>query len=153
MLRPSSDSARGVVAAIAWRPKDGDAMAEIPECTVQPGRGITLENRKPGKREITLISEEAWQDVCRELGVELPWNTRRANVLIRGLNLALAIGHRLRLGPVVLMVHGETKPCGIMDRQHGGLRRALGPGCRGGVYAQVLTGGTIHIGDPVCLEC
>jgi len=38
-----------------------------------------------------------------------------------------------------------------MDQQHAGLRQALVPDCRGGVYGQVLTGGTILVGDAVTL--
>ena len=39
----------------------------------------------------------------------------------------------------------------LMDQQHAGLRRALVPDCCGGVYGQVLTGGTVRVGDPVSL--
>jgi len=149
MPNSSHEKRPGVVAGLAYRPVDGDAMAEISHCSVEPGRGIVLENRKPGNREITLIAAETWQDVCRELEVELPWHARRANVLTRGLDLSAAIGQKLAIGTVVILVHGETKPCGIMDQQFDGLKKALGPDFRGGVYGQVLTAGTIRIGTPI----
>jgi MOSC domain-containing protein YiiM len=127
-------------------------MTEVPSAPVLVGRGIASENRKPGKREVTLLSAEAWAHACSELGVVLAWYTRRANLLIERLDLSTTVGRTITVGPVRLAVHGETKPCGIMDQQHGGLRKALTPPFRGGVYAQVLTGGVIHVGDPVCLE-
>ncbi|MFH1111309.1 MAG: hypothetical protein V1790_19250 [Planctomycetota bacterium] len=39
----------------------------------------------------------------------------------------------------------------LMDQQHAGLRQALVPDCRGGVYGQVLAGGAVCIGDHVTL--
>jgi MOSC domain-containing protein YiiM len=127
-------------------------MTEVQQASVLAGRGIDAENRKPGKREITLLSAEAWAQACSELGAVLPWFMRRANLLVEGIELSQTIGLRLRIGPVQLHVHGETKPCKIMDEQHEGLREALEPYCRGGVFGQILVGGTIHVGDTVRLE-
>jgi len=148
----TNDNHRGIVKAMAHRPTDGQPMAETMEMTVVPGRGSDTENRKPGKREITLLSAESWAEACRELAVEVPWWFRRANLLIEGLDLSKTIGATLAIGSVRIKIHGETRPCGIMDQQHAGLREALGPDCRGGVYGQVLSGGTIRVGDPVTLE-
>jgi MOSC domain-containing protein YiiM len=36
-----------------------------------------------------------------------------------------------------------------MESQQAGLRDALKPNFRGGVHGEVLTGGTIHVGDAV----
>ena len=55
-------------------------------------RGIDTENRPHGKREVTLLSAEAWAEVCRELGADLPWHKRRANFLVEGIDLAGTIG-------------------------------------------------------------
>ena len=68
----------GKVVAIAYRPTDGDAMRKLSECVVAEKRGLELENRKHGKRELTLLTQEAWDVVCHELGAELSWHTRRA---------------------------------------------------------------------------
>ena len=129
----------GVVRAIALRPEDSDPMTEVRECRVLAKRGIDLENRKHGKREVTFLSAEAWADTCRDLGADLPWHTRRANFLVDGLDLAGAIGKTLTVGSVRIHLHGETKPCKLMDEQHQGLRDALVPNCRGGVFGQVLS--------------
>jgi len=139
----------GKVRGIAHRPVDGDAMIEATSCQVIAGRGIDTENRKTGKREITLLSAESWSQTCRDLGKEIPWWTRRANLLIEGFPLVDALGKRLKVGPVELLIHGETKPCKLMDAQVAGLTRALVPEFRGGVHGQVVVGGTIRIGDTV----
>ena len=139
----------GTLKAIAHRATDGEPMREAQQAVVHPGRGIDLENRKTGRREVTLLAAEAWADTCRELGVEIPWLVRRANFLIEGVDLAATLGQVISIGPVQIRVHGETKPCGIMESQQAGLRDALKPNFRGGVHGEVLTGGTIRVGDPV----
>ena len=139
----------GMLKGIAHRPVDGEPMREAQEANVQPGRGLDMENRKTGRREVTLLAVEAWADACRELGVEIPWHTRRANLLIEGVDLGATLGQVISIGPVQIRIHGETRPCGIMESQQKGLRDALKPKCRGGVHGEVLTGGTIRVGDAV----
>jgi len=126
-------------------------MREIDECRVFVGRGLETENRPLGKRSVTLLSAESWVDVCKDLGVELPWYTRRANFLVSGLDLAMLIGRAITIGEVRVWIHNETKPCKLMDEQHLGLRETLVPEYRGGVYGQTLTEGTIRVGDAVRL--
>ena len=139
----------GVLKSIAYRPRDGEDMRETDRCRVRIGRGLERENRPGGRREITLLSEESWADACAELGVELPWYTRRANLLVAGLDLAEAISHTIRIGEVEVRIHGETHPCDFMDEQQFGLREALIPDCRGGVYGQVLVEGSVRTGDRI----
>lgn len=148
-MNGTSNGRIGRLRAIARRPTDGEPMVEESAADLVPGRGITSENRKAGPREVTLLSLEAWRDVCQELGTDLPWHLRRANLLIEGVDLAAAIGAELRIGGVRLKIHGETRPCAIMEQQQSGLKQALVPRCRGGVHAQVLEGGTIRVGDTV----
>lgn len=139
----------GTLRGIAFRPSDGDPMQEIETCNVLADRGLEVENRPAGKREVTLISDETWKQVCQDLGVDLPWYTRRANLLIADVDLPTTIGKELVVGGVHLKIHGESRPCKLMDEQHQGLRAALGPECRGGVFGKVLLPGTIQVGDPV----
>lgn len=124
-------------------------MAEVNECRVEVSTGIDTENRKPGKRSVTLLSIERWRTVCEELGADLPWHIRRANFLVEGLELASTIGHPIMIGDVRVWIHGETNPCQLMDDQVHGLREALKPDFRGGVFGQVLTDGSIRVGDVV----
>lgn len=151
-MNPTTEHSQGVLRGIAVRPTDGAAMREVPACRILPGRGVDLENRKAGKREVTLLSMETWQVVCQELGTPLPWHTRRANLLIAGIDLPATVGRTLRIGEVRILIHGETRPCAVMDQQFAGLRKALVPDMRGGVIGEVLEGGEVHIGDEVTVD-
>jgi len=101
--------------------------------------------------KVTVIAREDWQAACAELGRELPWTTRRANVLTEGIDLPQRLGARLKLGPVVLEVIDETKPCSRMEAAATGLRNALSPDWRGGVSCMVIEAGEIALGDAIDL--
>lgn len=142
----------GVVRGIAFRGRSGDSMREAAAQLLLAGRGLEGEQERSNKRRsVTLLSLESWRDVCTELQADLPWYSRRANFLIEGLDLAEAIGHGLEIGPARIWIHGETKPCGLMDKTHLGLRETLKPFGRGGVYGEVMVGGTVCLGDRAAL--
>lgn len=124
-------------------------MREIQSCDLLVGRGISLENRPAGKREVTILSRELWSELCSELGAELPWHTRRANLLLEGVDLAKTEGCILSIGPVRLKIHGQTHGCALMDELHDGLRKAMATDFRAGLHGEVLTGGTISVSDTV----
>ncbi len=139
----------GVLLAISTRPTDGDPMTLQETANVVAGRGIDTENRKTGTREITLICDWAWKRTCEQLDTELPWTTRRANLLTKGIDLPTTIGKTIAIGDVRIKVHDESRPCGLMDEQHAGLRDALKPESRGGVCGEVLVSGVIRVDDSV----
>ena len=104
---------------------------------------------KYGPRQITVLSQEAWNQACHDVQAELPWTTRRANLLISGIELERTTRQVLQIGEVRLAITGETDPCQRMDMQHQGLRKTLTPAWRGGVTCFVLGEGTIQVGDEV----
>lgn len=93
----------------------------------RPVRGIVgdARGRKRG-RQVTIVFRESWDDACRELGADVPWTARRANLLVEGVPVPRP-PQRVRIGDAVLEVTQETDPCSLMDRQHQGLRAALKP--------------------------
>lgn len=139
------------VTGIAYRKKPKAPMAEIDSVEITCEHGVVPDFRgKPGKRQVTLISAQSWQDACAELGAELPWTFRRANILIDGLRFSAGdVGRIIRIGEAELQVMIETDPCPRMDAQHPGLTAALLPDWRAGVCCKVLKSGPVRIGDPV----
>lgn len=84
-----------------------------------------------------------------ELSADVPAAARRANVMVSGVSLAGSRGRVIRLGAVRIRVRGETRPCELMDEAWPGLRQAMDPDWRGGVFGEVIEGGEAAIGDPV----
>lgn len=132
------------------RPSTRTPPRPVERATAVAGVGLEGDHAHGGKRQVTLLSRESWADALAELGGgELDPSSRRANLLVEGVDLGATIGKRLRVGAVELMVMGETRPCQLMDDARLGLRDALVPACRGGVFAQIVSGGEVATGDPV----
>lgn len=145
-------SIEGAVEAIWIKRVRRGPMDPRPRVEASSGRGLEGNANLGGKRQVTLISREAWAEVDAELGHAVDPVLRRANLLISGLDLVDSRGKILRVGQCRLEIQGETRPCRLMEESHPGLQAALDPGWRGGVYATVETGGEIAVGDKVTWE-
>ena len=142
----------GRLVGIARRDKKRAPMQLLDKAEISTESGVAHDFRgKPGDRQVTVISAEVWRQVCKELGSEIPWTTRRANLLVEGLELPKQAGGEIRIGGVILRVMGETDPCSRMEEQCTGLKAALQPDWRGGVFCRVLESGAVSIGDAVSL--
>jgi MOSC domain-containing protein YiiM len=132
-----------------WLKRGHDApMDPVPAAALRAGRGLVGNADFGGRRQVTIIAREAWDAMMRELGHAVSPSARRANVMVSGVALARTRERVLRLGACRLRVLGETTPCEVMDAACPGLRAAMTPDWRGGVFAEVLDDGEIAVGDP-----
>jgi MOSC domain-containing protein YiiM len=122
------------------------------EATLVPDQGMQGSVGRSKRRQISILSREAWDAATGELGMTVDPAMRRANVLVSGIALAETRGRVLLLGGCRIRIGGELTPCERMDEAASGLQALLVPHWRGGVFGQVLTGGAIRIGDQVIWE-
>jgi MOSC domain-containing protein YiiM len=120
-------------------------------------RGVEGDHRgrlKPGRnrRQVSLMERGDWEAAVAEIGRELPWQARRANLLVEGIDLPQRGGARLRIGKALLEITVECDPCYRMEEIALGLEAALTPDWRGGALARVLEGGPIAVGDEIRIE-
>ena len=140
----------GRLVGIARRDTKRAPMETLEQAEVSDQTGVAQDFRgKPGDRTVTVISARAWGEVCAELGQQIPWTTRRANLLVDDIDLPKSAGQITEIGAIRLKVTMEVDPCSRMDEQLEGLTNALKPDWRGGVGCSVLLGGSISIGDAV----
>lgn len=140
----------GRLVGLARHDKKRAEMEILDDAEISERTGVANDFRgKPGKRQVTVISAEAWAAACEELGQEIPWTTRRANLLTEDIELPQRTGDVIEIAGVRLLVTMKVDPCGRMDEQFQGLRSALIPEWRGGVACTVLKGGSIRLGDSV----
>ena len=135
------------VVAVFRKPAKGAPMEEPGHCKLIAGAGQEGAVMRGGKRQVTLLDQARWQDTIKDLGADLPPITRRADLLVAGLDLANSKGRKIRLGPTLLLVHGETVPCETMEEACPGLKAAMVPDWRGGIYCEILEGGEVRVGD------
>jgi MOSC domain-containing protein YiiM len=117
--------------------------------TLKAGRGIEGNANQGGKRQVTIISREAMEELGQALGGDVDPSWRRANLLLSGIDLRESRGRVLAVGSVRLLIHGETRPCEQMDQARPGLKAAMAAPWRGGAFAEVLDDGPISIGESV----
>ena len=123
-----------------------------------PGKGLegdryfaasgTYSDRPGPGREITLIESEAVDAMARDNEVRIEAGSARRNVVTRGVPLNHLVGEDFSIGEVRLRGIRLCEPCSHLE---GLTRRGVLGGLvhRGGLRAQILTEGTIHIGDAI----
>lgn len=142
-----------ILLGIAYKEKRKGPMIECQDAILTIDQGLVGDHRgRPGKRQITLMTQKDWLQACNELAAELPWTDRRANLLVDELDLYKKIGHKISIGDVILEITGETDPCERMEEVKPGLFNALKPDWRGGVTCRVHHGGKIHIKQNVHID-
>jgi MOSC domain-containing protein YiiM len=111
------------------------------------GDGTFSKKRKPG-RDLTLIEAEAIEGLALDDGIELGPGEARRNVVTRGIGLNDLVGRRFTVGEVECVGSRLCDPCSHLERltQPGVLK---GLANRGGLRADVVTGGEIRVGDAV----
>ncbi len=141
----------GTIEAIAVRSCKDGPMKELSRVEARADGGLDGDLPSPPDRGISLLSAEQWEQAMRELGRDLPWHTRRLNILVRGPGLGPLIGRTIRAGSVRIAVKKEATPCNVLERLCAGLRDVLTPDCRGGVLGRITQSGTLAIGDEIVL--
>ena len=142
------------IKAIAIKNRPRVPMQLIDSASVTVNNGILGDFRGTQQdRQVTILSQSDWDKACAEVDADLPWTTRRANILVDGIAFDQSfVGKRVHLGEAELVVTGETDPCSRMDEQHQGLTAALEPDWRGGICCRVVKTGDIKVGDAVSFD-
>jgi len=150
------------VLAIHVAPEGGAPVVAAPEVRAEAGRGLegdryfarmgTFSQKNRPARHVTLIESEALEGMTRDYGLTLGPGASRRNITTAGVALNHLVGRTFRVGEAVLRGIQLCEPCGHMERLSGveGARAALVH--RGGLNAEVVSSGTIRVGDAIALE-
>jgi MOSC domain-containing protein YiiM len=149
----------GQIAFIQIAPMATEKLVSLKKVRAVAGEGLegdryfkkigTYSKKPGGGRQVTLIELESVEALKRDLKIELePAQTRR-NIVTRDVPLNHLVGQQFRLGrEVVLQGVRLCEPCNHLESLTlRGVREGLLH--RGGLRADVITGGTIRVGDTI----
>ena len=147
----------GTVELIALAAEAGGPMTVVPSAEVIEGRGLRGDRYErgsgtfsdPGGRgyDLTLVEAEALEDLAAG-GVELAPAEARRNLVVKGIALDDLIGRRFRVGEVECFGQRRCEPCAHLEQlTRPGILRGLVH--RGGLRADVISGGEIRTGDRI----
>lgn len=127
------------VKAIAGRGLEGDRYFN----------GTGHWSKTPGVgREVTLIELETIEALEREKSIAIAPGAVRRNVVTRGVPLNHLVGREFQIGAVRLRGTRLCEPCAYLE---GLTQRGVLTGLthRGGLRAEIVTGGTIRVDDAI----
>lgn len=148
----------GTLVGIARHARPKAPMELVDRVAVSLEQGIHGDFRgamkgKPYKRQVTLMERGDWDAAMAEVGHAVPWQERRVNLLVEGVDLPQVAGIEIAIGATVrLQVTVECDPCSRMEAIAAGLKAALTPDWRGGACTKVIEGGWIALGDTIRIE-
>lgn len=137
----------GEVVAIWIKRAHRGVMDSVDEANAIAGSGLAGNADRSRRRQVTIIDETAWNTAAVETGHVVDSSKRRANIMLRGIDLEQSRGKHLRIGTCLIRILGETTPCERMEEAQPGLRSALRPSWRAGVFGEIVEGGPLRIGD------
>ncbi len=154
----AAEGAPGRIVSIYLASKPGAPAEPTESVRAVPGRGLEGDRNfrpppgplhdDPGE-ELTLFAAEVADAVRRDHGIEFQPADSRRNVITEGVELNDLVGREFRLGDVVVRGLELCEPCLHLARLCAEPRVLRALVHRGGLRAQILTEGSIRVGDAV----
>ncbi|MGH7811380.1 MAG: MOSC domain-containing protein [Candidatus Binatia bacterium] len=154
----SPTNGTGIVVSLHIAPVGTAPMQSVRSVNAVADRGLegdryfsqsgTYSNDPGTGRHVTLIEIEAIEGLKREYGVELDAALARRNIVTRGVALNHLVEKSFRVGAAVLRGARLCEPCSHMEKLtvKGAMRGLIH---RGGLRAEIVTGGLIGVGDQI----
>ena len=142
---------KGVIRGICISPRRGTAKYPVETAKIVPDWGIE-EDAHGGKwhRQISLLALEKIE-AFREKGADVDFGAFGENLIVEGYDFKnLPVGTRFRCGKVLLEMTQIGKECHSHCQIYQRMGECIMP--HEGVFAVVLEGGTIHVGDELLLQ-
>ncbi|HVO96054.1 MAG TPA: MOSC domain-containing protein [Terriglobales bacterium] len=150
----------GKIISIHIAPRGGASMQSLTKASAIAARGLegdryrkgvgTYSDQPGSGRALTLIESEAMIALKREYNVDMDAALARRNLVTEGVALNHLVERNFRVGEVILRGTRLCEPYAHLERltRPGTLRGLIH---RGGLRAEILSGGAIQVGDDIVL--
>lgn len=147
----------GILVGIYISPIAGELPRSVEHARVLAGQGIEGDryalgcgsfSMNAGKRDVTLIEEEALESFAKDCGRLLDPADSRRNLLTRGVRLNDLVGREFKVGSVLMRGLRLCEPCARLARL---TSLPVLPDLirRGGLYAEILQDGDLVVGHSI----
>ena len=154
---------QGSIVSISITPDGGGPMSVVDEAKAVAGGGLEgdryflkqgtfTDDSNTAGRQITLIESEAIDALERDYGVKIEPTDARRNIVTRGVPLNHLVGKEFSVGDVRMRGVRLSEPCNHMASlvdETAKEKIRLGLMHRGGLRADIVTGGVIRAGDVI----
>jgi MOSC domain-containing protein YiiM len=152
---------KGSVISIHITPTGGAPMQSVAQVRASAGQGLegdryyngsgTFSGQPGTGREVTLIEIEAIEALKRDHQVELSAGLTRRNLITSGVPLNHLVNRDFKIGEVTLRGTRLCEPCSHMEKL---TRKGVMSGLihRGGLRADIVIEGVIHVGDIITVD-
>jgi MOSC domain-containing protein YiiM len=145
----------GSVEEIYIAETESGPMSSVPSVEALHGEGLEGDRYRqhdgwaPRGSAITLVQSEAVEAIADEFGIHLPPGGTRRNVVTRGIRLNDLVRREFTVGAVRCRGYELCEPCAHLRAMTGEPQLIKALVHRGGLRADILTDGTIAVGDQV----
>ena len=127
----------------------------VNQAILEKGKGIVndryYENFKEKKEQVTLINLEDIDNFNNEIKQNIDAKDFRRNIIVSGIHLNELINKKIKINEITLKIHEVCQPCKyLQDRlKIPGLVKMLLN--KSGVRAEILSSGSLSVGDTIKL--
>jgi MOSC domain-containing protein YiiM len=152
----SQSTPLGRVVAIYIAPTQGEPTEYVEHAHLIPGMGIegdryyylareSGQHTKPG-HALTLVEQEAIDAICQQDGIPITPDQTRRNIVTGGISLNALVGRVFTIGAIQLRGVKLCEPCSYLaGRTDPRILSSMAN--RGGLRADIITEGIIHLND------
>jgi MOSC domain-containing protein YiiM len=155
-------TSKGRVVSIYIAPAAGSPMQQRNQAQAVPRRGLEGDRyfegdgafsagSSPGREvtEVTLIEAEVIDHLRHDWGIDVDAADSRRNIVTSGVALNQLVGSEFNVGQVRLRGASLCEPCVSLVKSESNRHLLRGLVHKGGLRAQILSGGVVTVGDAV----
>lgn len=148
----------GRIVSLWIAPRAAAPMQAVPAAQAMVGRGLAGDRYFDGRgtystfpgngRQVTLIEEEAIAALARDYGITIDSGLARRNIVTTGIALNHLVGRDFSAGAVRLRGMRLCEPCAHLEKlsAKGAMAGLIH---RGGLRAEIVSGGELRAGDAI----
>ena len=143
----------GKIEAINITNMSEDNTFYVNQAVLEKGKGIVndryYDNYKEKKEQVTLINLEEINNFNNQIKQNTDAKDFRRNIIVSGINLNKLINKKIKINKVTLKIHEICQPCKYLQNRLKipSLVKMLVN--KSGVRAEILTSGSLSVGDTI----